>query len=88
MLSTMEQWVERRDDIRERVSISGTVVSDEGLLRISVSIMNLSRSGLMVRALEGEGFPHDAVVLFEHRAEPCRKIWSDGSVAGFLFLDP
>jgi hypothetical protein len=83
----MERWIEKRQHVRQQVSISGTAASAGGLLHIPVLITNLSRSGAMVEIPSGEHLPDEIILLFTHSFEPCRKIWHEGVHAGFVFTD-
>ena len=83
----MEHWTEQRQNRREPVRVDGTAVCDEGLLRIPVYILNLSRAGAMVEIPEGADLPERVLLLFNHSAEPSRLAWREGQRAGFQFID-
>jgi hypothetical protein len=83
----MKQWIERRHQIRQHLHIAGTAVSCGGLDRLPVYVVNLSRTGAMVELPKGATMPEQVDLLFEHSAEPCRKIWHEGSLVGVEFID-
>ena len=41
----------------------------------------------MIELPEGAALPEAAVLLFNHSAEPCRKIWHEGRLVGVEFVD-
>ena len=41
----------------------------------------------MVELPKGATMPEQVDLLFEHSAEPCRKIWHEGSLVGVEFID-
>ncbi len=83
----MEEWIEQRQHVRQHVHISGMAVGTDGLLRIPLFIVNLSRSGAMVETAADDTLPHEMSLLFDHNAEPSRKVWQEGRLAGFEFID-
>jgi len=84
---TPEPWIERRQDARQFMHVAGTAVVDGDLLRIPVTVVNISRSGLMVELPAGTDIPAEATFLFGHRLEPCQLIWHEGDLAGFNFIE-
>jgi hypothetical protein len=83
----MEEWIEQRQHVRQHVRISGMAVGADGLLRVSVVIVNLSRSGAMIETVEDSALPDELSLLFNHTTELSRKIWHEGRLAGFEFID-
>lgn len=57
------------------------------MLRVPVSIVNLSKTGAMVKLPEGFNLPQSLVLQSNHRAEPCETVWYNGNLAGLKFLD-
>ncbi len=59
-----------------------TIVSDDGLFRLGVRIMNRSASGVMIELDAYHVLPNSFTLLFGHVLEPCRLVWQIGSLAG------
>lgn len=59
-----------------------TFVSDDGLFRLGVWIVNRSASGVMIELDEYHDLPTSFTLLFKHVLEPCRLVWQSGSLAG------
>jgi hypothetical protein len=78
---------EKRFYPRQPIRIEGTAVAGDGLLRIPVYLVNLSRSGAMVELPQDTRLPERLVLLFNHTAEPCQLVWQQGQLAGLAFLD-
>jgi hypothetical protein len=83
----MEDWIEQRQHVRQHVHISGMAVGTDGLLRIPLFIVNLSRSGAMIETVADDALPNKVSLLFGHSTEPSRKVWHEGRLAGFEFID-
>jgi PilZ domain-containing protein len=83
----MERWKEQRQHVREMVHLSGSAVCDEGLRRIPIYVINLSKAGAMVELPENAKLPDRIELLFHHSAEPSRVIWREGKLAGFQFAE-
>jgi hypothetical protein len=86
-LFTAAMMTERRNGERGATDIAGTAVSDGGLVRVALRIVNLSRTGAMLELEERIALPQRFVLLFEHTAEPCYLVWQHGAVAGVQFID-
>lgn len=69
----MEPWIEQRQHVRQVANVEGTAVANEGLLRVPVRVLNLSRAGAMVQLPVGAELPEHIVLLFNHSIEPCRR---------------
>ena len=41
----------------------------------------------MVELPEGAALPDEIILLVNHSAEPCRKIWHEGQLVGVEFID-
>ena len=78
---------EQRLHPREPIAIEGTAVAGDGLLRTPLRLVNLSRSGAMVELTNPAKLSSELVLLFKHRAEPCKVVWQQGQLAGLQFVD-
>ena len=83
----MDMTREQRLHPREPIAIEGTAVAGNGLLRTPLRLVNLSRSGAMVELPDPAELAAELVLLFNHRAEPCKVIWQQGHLAGLQFVD-
>jgi hypothetical protein len=78
---------EQRIFPRQPISIEATAVSGDGLIRVPLKLVNLSRSGAMVELEDDTELAEELVLLFNHTAEPCRLVWQQGQLAGLQFID-
>lgn len=78
---------ERRRHARELVRIQGTAVAGDGLVRLPLWVVNQSKSGVMVEFGARQTLPDQFVLLFKHKAEPCRVVWQQGELAGVQFVE-
>jgi PilZ domain len=83
----MQAWVEQRQSTRQLVRIEAMVVKSGGLVRLPVTIVNLSRAGAMLELAEGCELPAEMVLLFKNSSEPCRTVWQVDRLAGVEFID-
>lgn len=83
----MQPWIEQRQHVRQSMHIDGTAVLDDGMERIPIVIVNLSRTGAMIRLPDSQKLPERVVLLFDHSVEPCQKIWHEGLLAGVQFVE-
>jgi hypothetical protein len=80
--------MERRGSARYRTDITATVVLDDGRVRLSALMKNLSDSGAKVRLPTGAGMSGDFYMLIpSHRLQPCRLVWRMGDEMGLAFID-
>lgn len=84
----MQPSIERRQHHRQAVSINGTAVAQEGVLRIMILIVDLSSSGARVQLPMGIDARNEITLLFDHRAEPSTIVWREGNVLGLKFQQP
>lgn len=78
--------IERRSALRLPVDIWATLVSDDGVDRISVNVVNLSRSGAGIALGKDHPLPREFYVLFpDHKIQPCTLAWRDDHGAGLEF---
>lgn len=82
----MAQWVEQRQNVRQLTDIDGTLATNNGLVRIPVRVVNLSRAGAMVELPDVIDIPEQILLLFNHRIEVCKLVWHEGNLAGFYFV--
>jgi hypothetical protein len=78
---------ERRQAKREDTDLPATAITGDGLIRIELRIVNLSRTGAMLELEEQVDLLNGFVLLFEHRAEPCQLVWQRGNIAGVQFVE-
>lgn len=83
----MDSTKDQRMQPREPIAIEGMAVAGEGLVRTPLRLVNLSRSGAMVELADEAALADELVLLFNHRAEPCKLIWQRGPLAGLKFID-
>lgn len=84
----MNNWTEKRQHEREPVHLSGTAVTDDGLLRQEITVINVSRSGAMVEVPGSAELADGFTLLFKHSIEPCRVVWRDARFVGVQFERP
>jgi len=76
--------MERRRHQREPVKIPATIVEEDGLTRLPVTITNINRWGARIRH-SGAPLPDRFYVLFDNSLEPCQVIWRRGGEVGLIF---
>ena len=81
----MKSLIEKRQHKRDHISVEATAVLSDGLVRQSVLVVNLSRSGAMVEVDESIQLPEAFTLLFNHSLEPCRVVWRAAKFAGVQF---
>ena len=81
----MKNWIEKRQHRREDLRLEATAVMSDGLVRQSVFVVNLSRSGAMLELAESIVLPEVFTLLFKHTLEPCRVVWRHAQFAGLEF---
>lgn len=81
----MKNWIEKRQYRRDDIRLEATAVLSDGLVRQSVWVVNLSRSGAMLELAESIELPEVFTLLFKRSLEPCRVVWRHAQFAGLEF---
>ena len=84
----MTSLIEKRRHKRETIRIAATAVTQDGILRQDVLVVNLSRSGAMVELAESIELNGPFTLLFNNKMEPCRLVWREAQFAGVRFEAP
>ena len=63
-------------------------MTQDGILRQDVVVVNLSRSGAMVELAENIELNGPFTLLFNNKMEPCRLVWREAKLAGLRFEAP
>nr|WP_314258572.1 PilZ domain-containing protein [uncultured Devosia sp.] len=77
---------ERRTATRIPVDLWATIVSGDGLTRIEVNVVDLSRTGARIALGDDHALPDDFYVLMpDNLMHDCALVWRDASSAGLRF---
>ncbi|WEK02918.1 MAG: PilZ domain-containing protein [Candidatus Devosia phytovorans] len=77
---------ERRTAERIPVDLWATIVSDDGLTRIDVNVLDLSHRGARIALDDEKSLPDDFYVLMpDNLMHDCELVWRDASGAGLRF---
>lgn len=79
--------IERRKHVRHPVRIAATLVSNDGLVRLSAEIRDASREGARMVLADMANLPERFYVLFNNRIEPCRLVWQNKGEIGLAYED-
>lgn len=77
---------DRRSVTRIRVVKKATIVSDDGLTRLEVDLVDLSRRGARIVLRAGQVLPSDFYVLMPDKSmHACNLVWRGPLVVGIRF---
>jgi hypothetical protein len=81
----MKSFIEKRKERRLNINVPAVLVIGDGLVRRPITIINLSRSGIMIELNAGFDVPSRFYLLFERKLQPCELVWQQGLFAGAKF---
>jgi len=82
----MKTFIERRKQRRLAVNIPANVVSEDGLKRLAVAIVDLSPAGALIELPAGAALPTRFTLLFERQMQSCRLVWTHEQFGGAEFM--
>lgn len=83
----MRPTIERRRHSREICRTEATVVLDEGLTRVSTTIVDASPAGARLEMRGEIGLQDEFYMLYGYRIAPCRLVWRDDAAVGVAYQD-
>lgn len=84
----MSQIPEQRRHQRHAAQLAATAVFDDGLVRRTTTIVNLSNGGAMLELPDSAPLTESVILLYGHSIEPCTVIWQLARRAGVRFDAP
>lgn len=84
----MDKSVEHRRHSRHTAKLTAVAVVNNGVTRLSTTILNLSSSGAMIELVDGSALPQSVTLLYGHSIQPCMVVWQQARRAGVCFDAP
>lgn len=81
----MQSYLEKRKERRLSVNLPASLVAENGLARLPVTIVNVSPSGAMFELDHPAPLPGTFTLLFDHKMQPCHLVWQKTRFAGAQF---
>ncbi|RYG57842.1 MAG: PilZ domain-containing protein [Alphaproteobacteria bacterium] len=81
----MGSYVEHRNQQRKSLNVPATLVAGDGLSRREVTLVNISRTGVMIDLMSEWPLPQAFTLLFRQTMQPCHFVWQKGRYGGARF---
>ncbi|GEM_PF-1126665 len=78
---------ERRAFPREEVGGPGTLIFGEDAQRLEITVVNISRTGIMLELSDMVELPLTFSLLFKNVVEPCDLVWQNGLFVGAKYSE-
>ncbi|MBF0679548.1 MAG: PilZ domain-containing protein [Devosia sp.] len=81
----MNTFLDRRRERRSPPVLRGPAQIAADQVRLDVTILNVSRSGVMIALPEDIALPDRISLIVGTMLQPCEVVWRDGTSAGLRF---
>jgi hypothetical protein len=84
----MSPILEQRRHRRHAAQLAATAVLNDGLVRRTTTIVNMSGGGAMLELPDSAPLTESVVLLYGHSIEACTVVWQEDRRAGVRFDAP